>query len=203
MIRPDRDGRRAESAAAAENVLSDKVVVVTGAGSGIGRGIAAGFCCDGAHVVGFGRATRLGLVLEVLEHLLRLMCVDVDEPDHQHVRGGLVDEVALRAALDIQTALSESVALSKTGLRTRIGVNTGPVIGVTIGTENRLSYTLLGDAVNVAARVEQLNKQFGTTILATESTVRAAGSVATCRPLGATDVRGHAGNIVVHSVDPA
>src|SRR5262249_45441229 len=50
---------------------------------------------------------------------------------------------ALRAALDIQAALSESVALSKTGLRTRIGINTGPVIGVTIGTENRLNYTLL------------------------------------------------------------
>jgi class 3 adenylate cyclase len=109
---------------------------------------------------------------------------------------------ALRAALDIQTALSESVALRKTGLRTRIGINTGPVIGVTIGTENRLNYTLLGDAVNIAARVEQLNKQFGTTILATESTVRAAGAVATCRPLGATDVRGHAGNIAVYRVDP-
>ena len=66
-------------------------------------------------------------------------------------------------------------------LRTRIGINTGPVIGVTIGAENRLNYTLLGDAVNVASRVEQLNKQFGTSILATESTVRAAGA---SRPAG-------------------
>ena len=46
------------------------------------------------------------------------------------------------------------------------------MIGVTIGTDNRLNYTLLGDAVNVASRVEQLNKQFRTRILATESTVR-------------------------------
>ena len=38
----------------------------------------------------------------------------------------------------------------------------GTVIGVTIGAENRLNYTLLGDAVNIASRVEQLNKQFGT-----------------------------------------
>ncbi|MBV8191465.1 MAG: adenylate/guanylate cyclase domain-containing protein [Alphaproteobacteria bacterium] len=109
---------------------------------------------------------------------------------------------ALRAALDIQGTLAQSAAVGKIGLRTRIGINTGPVIGVTIGTENRLNYTLLGDAVNIASRVEQLNKEFGTTILATESTVRAAGAFATCRPLGETDVRGHAGNIVVYSVDP-
>jgi class 3 adenylate cyclase len=109
---------------------------------------------------------------------------------------------ALRSALDIQGALAQSTAITKAGLRTRIGINTGPVIGVTIGAENRLNYTLLGDAVNIAARVEQLNKEFGTTILATESTVRAAGDVATCQPLGETDVRGHAGNIVVYRIDP-
>jgi class 3 adenylate cyclase len=109
---------------------------------------------------------------------------------------------ALRAALDIQAALAGASALSKTGLRTRVGINTGPVIGVTIGAENRLNYTLLGDAVNIASRVEQLNKQFGTLILATASTVRAAGAFASCRMVGETDVRGHAGNIVVYRVDP-
>jgi class 3 adenylate cyclase len=110
---------------------------------------------------------------------------------------------ALHAALDIQATLAQSAALTKLGLRTRIGINTGPVIGVTIGAENRLNYTLLGDAVNIASRVEQLNKEFGTTILATERTVRAAGGEAViCKPLGETDVRGHTGNIVVYRVDP-
>ena len=76
------------------------------------------------------------------------------------------------------------------------------MIGVTIGTDNRLNYTLLGDAVNVASRVEQLNKQFRTRILATESTVRAAGS-ADCERLGEIDVRGHEDNVVVYRVGPA
>src|SRR5262249_9408751 len=105
---------------------------------------------------------------------------------------------ALQAALDIQGALAQSGALSKAGLRTRLGINTGTVIGVTIGAGTRLNYTLLGDAVNIASRVEQLNKQFGTLILATESTVRAADAFATCRALGKTDVRGHADNIAVY-----
>ncbi|MGZ3342566.1 MAG: adenylate/guanylate cyclase domain-containing protein, partial [Reyranella sp.] len=107
---------------------------------------------------------------------------------------------AIRAALDIQQALAALPA--DAGVRTRIGINTGTVIGVTIGTENRLNYTLLGDAVNIASRLEQLNKQFGTGILASESTVRAAGALASCERLGETDVRGHEVDVVVYRVGP-
>lgn len=110
---------------------------------------------------------------------------------------------ALQTALDIQQALAEATFPPGIAVRTRIGINTGPVIGVTIGTADWLSYTLLGDAVNVASRVEQLNKQFGSSILAAESTVRAAGDGFRCTCLGPTDVRGHQGNVVVYRVDPS
>ncbi len=110
---------------------------------------------------------------------------------------------ALRAALDIQQALRTASFRAELDVRTRIGINTGPVIGVTIGTENRLNYTLLGDAVNIASRVEQLNKHFDTSILATESTVRAAGAATSCVRLGETDIRGHQGNVVVYRVGAA
>lgn len=109
---------------------------------------------------------------------------------------------AIAAAIDIQTALAEAHFAHGLALSTRIGINTGPVIGVTIGTDNRLSYTLLGDAVNVASRIEQLNKKFGTRILAAESTVLAAGAQASCERLGTTDVRGHHDDVVVYRVGP-
>jgi class 3 adenylate cyclase len=108
---------------------------------------------------------------------------------------------AIAAAIEIQRVLDEGPFAGHVALRTRIGINTGTVIGVTIGTENRLNYTLLGDAVNVASRVEQLNKRFHTRILATESTVRAA-STTDCERLGVIDVRGHEDNIVVYRVGP-
>jgi class 3 adenylate cyclase len=110
---------------------------------------------------------------------------------------------ALRAALEIQQALTGMALVSGIKVRTRIGLNTGPVIGVTIGAADRLNYTLLGDAVNIAARVEQLNKQFHTYILATESTVRAARAEQFCERLGEADVRGHRGNVVVYRIGPS
>jgi class 3 adenylate cyclase len=110
---------------------------------------------------------------------------------------------ALRTAVEIQKLIGGAIFASGIRVRVRIGVNTGLVVGVTIGTENRLNYTLLGDAVNIASRVEQLNKQFDTMILATESTVRAAGDGFPCVRLGETGVRGHRGDVVVYRVDPA
>jgi len=110
---------------------------------------------------------------------------------------------AVRSALEIQKLVRGATFASGTHIRVRVGINTGPVIGVTIGTENRLSYTLLGDAVNIASRVEQLNKQFGSSILATESTVTAAGPGFPWTRLGEIDVRGHRDDVVVYQVEQA
>ncbi|WP_196771173.1 adenylate/guanylate cyclase domain-containing protein, partial [Mycobacterium colombiense] len=73
-------------------------------------------------------------------------------------------------------------------LRIGIGINTGKVIAGTIGGGSKLEFTLIGDTVNVAARVEQLTKTTGDAILLTQQTVDALVS----RPPGLTDRGAHA-----------
>src|ERR1700741_690566 len=68
-------------------------------------------------------------------------------------------------------------------LRIGIGINTGVVIAGTIGGGGKLEFTLIGDTVNVAARVEQLTKTTGDTILLTQQCVDASAS----RPPGLID----------------
>ncbi len=73
-------------------------------------------------------------------------------------------------------------------LRIGIGINTGVVIAGTIGGGSKLEFTLIGDTVNVAARVEQLTKTTGDTILLTQQCVDAMPS----RPAGLIDRGSHA-----------
>jgi class 3 adenylate cyclase len=73
-------------------------------------------------------------------------------------------------------------------LRIGIGINTGVVIAGTIGGAGKLEFTLIGDTVNVAARVEQLTKTTGDTILLTHHCVDALKA----RPLALADRGSHA-----------
>jgi len=59
-------------------------------------------------------------------------------------------------------------------LLTRIGINTGDMVAGNMGTNNKMNYTIMGNAVNLAARMEGVNKQYGTWILASEQTVKEA-----------------------------
>ncbi len=79
---------------------------------------------------------------------------------------------ALQAAIGIESATAGRT-FADVPLVTRIGVNTGEVISGTVGSGSRLSYTILGDPVNVAARLEELNKDYGTRLLVSGSTVDA------------------------------
>jgi adenylate cyclase len=89
-------------------------------------------------------------------------------------------------------------------LRIGIGINTGVVIAGTIGGGGKLEFTLIGDTVNVAARVEQLTKTTGDAILLTQQTVDALG----CRLPGLTDrgshaLKGKSAPTEVFGLDPA
>ncbi len=64
-----------------------------------------------------------------------------------------------------------------------IGIHTDDVIVGNIGSRRRLEYTVIGDGVNTCQRVEAANKEFGTTILITETTYEAVGEEFECRPM--------------------
>jgi adenylate cyclase len=82
-------------------------------------------------------------------------------------------EQAVRAVLGCRSALQtlnqEWLTEGKPAFPTRFGLTRGPVVVGNIGSSNRLSYTVLGDTVNLASRLEGLNKLYGTTIIADES----------------------------------
>jgi adenylate cyclase len=108
-------------------------------------------------------------------------------------------DAAVRAAVLIQRLVAERFAGE---LRIGIGINTGQVIAGTIGGGSKLEFTLIGDTVNVAARVEQLTKTTGDTILLTQQTVGALGS----RPTGIVErgshaLKGKAASVGVFSFD--
>ncbi len=90
------------------------------------------------------------------------------QPDHA--------ALAVAAALEMKKLLQQFNAKhareSKDLLRIGVGINTGDVVVGNIGSEQRLEYTAIGDAVNLASRLEGINKQYGTEIIVSESTYR-------------------------------
>ena len=73
---------------------------------------------------------------------------------------------------------------------TRLGLNSGEAIVGNIGSSNRLNYTAIGDSVNVASRIEPLNKTYGTQLLISETTYMEVRDKIICRLIDKTVVKG-------------
>ncbi len=101
---------------------------------------------------------------------------------------------ACRAALDMSKALerlrTEWASHGRPAIDIGVGVNTGLMLVGNMGSERRFNFTIMGDNVNLASRLEGLNKQFGTRLIISEATYRRVSTELVARELDLIRVKG-------------
>ena len=107
---------------------------------------------------------------------------------------------ALRSLRRLEGLNAAWLSEGRPPFRVRIGLNTGEVLVGNVGSAERFSYTAMGDDVNVASRLEGLNKQFGTAICVSASVVSAAGEAILVRPLRRMAVKGREQRFMIYEL---
>ncbi|MGE4504315.1 MAG: adenylate/guanylate cyclase domain-containing protein, partial [Desulfovibrionaceae bacterium] len=120
-----------------------------------------------------------------------------DDPDH--VRGGCL--TALEAAYATNALCDEWVAAGQAPFFTRFGLHTGECIVGNVGSADRMNYTAVGRAVNLASRLEGLNKRFGTQILVSATVRYAAREKFLFRSVGQVQPKGTHQPMEVYTLD--
>jgi adenylate cyclase len=157
---------------------------------------------------------------EVVPHLTNFLSLAVDAI---HAEGGTVDKFigdevmaiwnapndvpdhayrACRAAIAIRAAMHALPAISpeRDEIRVRIGINTGTALVGNVGSAERLSFTVIGDTVNLASRLVGVAKEKGVEIVVSEMTVSRTGGKLPTRPLGRAIVRGKSVAVDLHTL---
>jgi adenylate cyclase len=128
--------------------------------------------------------------------VMALFGAPLDDPQHA--------DHAVEAALDMIAALGELNTQWKSEGRAEldigIGINTGPMIAGNIGSEAIMSYTVIGDAVNLGSRLESLNKEYGTRIIISDATRERLSRPYRLRPLGDVVVKGKTQPVAIYEL---
>ena len=128
--------------------------------------------------------------------VMALFGAPLEDPEHA--------EHAVEAALDMLQELKKLnvkwTAEGRPSLDIGIGINTGPMIAGNIGSDQIMSYTVIGDAVNLGSRLESANKQYSTHIIISEATRSHLKGTYTFRPLGDVVVKGKTKPVAIFEV---
>ncbi|MCC7124762.1 MAG: adenylate/guanylate cyclase domain-containing protein [Acidobacteria bacterium] len=120
--------------------------------------------------------------------------------DEDHAEHAVQAALAMVRALDVLNAEWESFGQPR--LDIGIGINTGDMVAGNIGSDTIMSYTVIGDAVNLGARLESLNKDYGTRIIISEATRALLKAQYDIRPLGSVTVKGKSQPVAIYEVRP-
>jgi adenylate cyclase len=150
----------------------------------------AGFCTRTAEAV-FAEGGTLDKFLG--DCVMAFFGAPIELPNHA-VQGV---QAALRILEAIEHWNRERVSLGLPALRVRVGVNSGPVVVGEVGNERRADYSVIGNTVNIAARLEQSVAGAGEIVVG-EGTRQLLGDVFDLEPLGEVELRGLAQRIAAH-----
>jgi adenylate cyclase len=147
------------------------------------------------HVVFQHRGTVDKFVGDMVMALYGAPLDDDDHADH-------AVETALAMIQALREMNAEWQSQGKPTLDIGIGVNTGDMVAGNIGSDTIMSYTVIGDAVNLGARLESLNKEYGTRIIISEFTRARLKGRYDIHPLGEVIVKGKSKPVAIFEVKP-
>jgi adenylate cyclase len=140
-----------------------------------------------------------GIVNQIIgDGLMAIFGTPLPRPDHR--------ERAVRAALDMLDLVEgfnrEQARRGATQIQVGVGIASGPLVAGFTGTERRMTYTCVGDAVNLAAHLEAHTKVLGCPILIDENTRNGLGAAIHVEPQGAAQFKSRSQPVTVYAVRP-
>jgi adenylate cyclase len=119
-------------------------------------------------------------------------------PQSDHARRACDTAVEMMRALEVLNRQWQAEGKEK--LNIGIGINTGPMTVGNMGSQKRLDYTVMGDSVNLGSRLEGLNKEYGTSIIISDSTLAQIGDGYVTRYLDLVIVKGRSAPVAVYQL---